>query len=135
MRFAITIILAGAFIFYYLKEDLYPHLTQVSGRVEIKEEFLKELKTNAMLYITLHNDKGIIFAVKQVINPEFPVNFKITSKNVLYPKLVTSQCTIKAVLNYHGNLHERKAGDIYSDEIKTFIINPKITLILDKKEL
>lgn len=135
MKFIIPTTIVVALFVYYFKENLYPYITTISGTVEIKEEFIQDLKTNSMLYITLHNDKGIIFAVKQVINPQFPLKFKITTKNILYPEIVTIKCSIKAVLNYHGNLHERKVGDIYSDDIKTIIINPNIKIILNKKEL
>ena len=134
MKSFIILLIIIAILLSPLKEKLYPYFTRVSGTVEINDEFAKELKTNSMLYITLHNDKGIIFAVKQFINPQFPLKFKITHKNILYPHIITLKCSIKAVLNYHGALYEKKAGDLYSDPIETHIFSPSVKIKLNKKE-
>lgn len=129
------IILISLIALYFLRNQIYPYLTNVSGRVEIREDYINEIKPNSMLYITLHNEKGIIFAVKQIINPKFPLNFKITYKNVLFPRLVTPKCNIKAVLTYHGNLYEMRDGDIYSTNKPIYIIYRNVNISLANKKL
>ncbi|MCX7905585.1 MAG: hypothetical protein N2446_02665 [Elusimicrobiales bacterium] len=114
-----------------MREKIYPFITNINGTIYIKSQYLPEVKNNAILYIALYNDKGIIFGIKQIINPKFPLKFKITYKNILYPKLVSPKCTIKAILNYHGNLHEIKSGDIYSNELSIPIIKRNINIILE----
>ncbi len=136
MKFFYTALIAGVFIFFIhlFRYDIYPFIIYIHGKIDIKNEFKSEIKPNAMLYITLHNNHGIIFAVKKVINPVFPVEFKITRKNVLYPQLVTPKCKIKAVLNYDGKIDDIKPGDIYSKWHDSYLIATSIRIMLDTKK-
>ncbi|MGC8867307.1 MAG: hypothetical protein ACP5IO_03660 [Elusimicrobiales bacterium] len=122
------------FLTYLFRYEIYPFITYIHGNVDIKDEFKSEIRPNAMLYITLHNSYGIIFAVKEVINPVFPLEFKITRKNILYPHIVTPRCKIKAFLTYDGDINDIKSGDIYSKPYELYLINMSVRIKLDTKK-
>lgn len=125
-----VILVVFLFLLNLLKEKICLYIFNVSGEINITTR--TEIKPNAMLYIAVYNDKGLIFAFKEIINPQFPLKFKLNYKNVLYPKLITSRCKIRAVLNYHGNLNELRQGDIYSENKNIYIIQPFLNINLDR---
>ena len=126
------IILLGIFIIIEKKAYFLQKIIFIKGNVELPKEFIQKLKPNSILYITLRNDKGIIFGIKKIINPKAIMQFEINHKNVLYPDLITLNTEIQAHINTHGNVGEIREGDIYSDIVRSPIINPRLTIHADR---
>jgi hypothetical protein len=122
----------SVYLGYENRYNIYAFSTNLTGKIEISEDLSKQIKPNSMLYITLKNDKNIIFAVKEIINPIFPLNFKITRKNVLYPDISSFKIKLEAVINTHGEIGKIKTGDIYSSSIGANILSRNLEIKLDK---
>jgi len=126
--FTIIIIIFAVFLIFQNKTYLLQKIIFIKGVIEINTNFEKKIKPNSILYITIKNDKEIIFAIKKIINPSFPLEFEINHKNVLYPDLITLRTKIQAYINTHGNVGEIKPGDIYSKPIDSSIINTNLKI-------
>ncbi len=74
----------------------------------------------------------MLFAIKEIINPSFPLNFSINRKNVIYPYLSTFNIKLQCTLNTHGEVGKIKTGDIYSELYKTNIFFKNVKINLDK---
>ncbi|MGC8727799.1 MAG: hypothetical protein ACP5SD_00890 [Elusimicrobiales bacterium] len=130
--FFVFLFILSAYFGYKNRYDIYAFSANLTGKIEISEDLSKHIKPNSMLYITLKNDKNIIFAVKEIINPIFPLDFKITRKNVLYPDISSFKIKLEAVINTHGEIGKIKPGDIYSSSIEANIISRNLDIKLDK---
>lgn len=70
-------------------------------------------KTNSVLFIIAKNAGGVPVAVHRVVNPDFPVPFKMSSQDLLVPGIRRNErLTIVARLNAHGVLSAPKPGDL-----------------------
>jgi hypothetical protein len=134
MRKIFITILTFIFVFLIIENKTYflQRLVFIKGIFDIPKEFKEKIKPNSILYITLKNDKGVIFAVKEIINPKPPLQFEINHKNVLYPDLITINAKVQAHINTHGNVGEIKVGDIYSEIKNTPIINIRLKIYAEK---
>ena len=105
----------------------------ISGRVGITECLAETAaRPNAMLFVTARNKAGVPVAVKKIINPVFPLNFRITSENLIMPGLLTKSLFLEAFLNNHGELGVFRQGDIKGEIKRPVLFREKeIGLILD----
>jgi len=130
--FILTVVVVGCFVVLKNKTRILANLTFIKGSVELADNISKDLKPNSILYIIVKNDKGVMFAIKEIINPKFPFQFEINHKNVLYPDLTTLNIKLQAHINNHGEVGKIKSGDIYSENTNSIIINPKVVIKIDK---
>jgi len=130
--FILFFIFIFSYSVYYFRFDLYSLLIEISGKIEIENELEKNIRPNTMLYIKVRNDKNIIFAIKEIINPVFPVNFSINRKNVLYPDISSFNIKIETTINSHGEVGKIKPGDIYSKPIEANIFSRNIKIKIDR---
>ncbi|HAF95614.1 MAG: hypothetical protein A2X34_05850 [Elusimicrobia bacterium GWC2_51_8] len=103
------------------------------GQVVITEHLVETAtRPNAMLFMVARNKAGVPVAVKKIINPVFPLNFRITSTNLIMPELLTKALFLEAFLNNHGELGVFRQGDI-KGEIKHPVLfrEKEIELILN----
>lgn len=120
------------YLIYKSRIIIYSNLINIHGNIEIEEGLNKGFKPNSVLYIILKNEKGNTFAIKEYINPVFPLKFKITKKNVLFPDLTTFKTNIYATLNYHGEIGSLKKGDLISDNLNINIFSRNANIKIDK---
>ncbi|NLH39657.1 MAG: hypothetical protein GX445_06310 [Elusimicrobia bacterium] len=111
---------------------IYSNIIYIKGNIEINEELKKDIKPDTMLYIIIQNEKDTTFAISEIINPVFPVSFRITRKNVLYPDISTFKIKVYATLNKHGEVGNIKSGDMFSQTSKTYIISNRLKLRIDE---
>lgn len=78
---------------------------------------------NSMLFVVARNTDGVPVAVKKAINPVFPLNFEMTSSDLIMPDLLTRTIYFEAVLNTHGQILTFRKGDLWGTQIsgKRFI--------------
>ena len=115
--------------------SIYSNIIYINGDIEIIEELKKDIKPGTMLYIILQNEKNTTFAISEIINPVFPIRFKITRKNVLYPDISTLRIKAYATLNRHGEVGNIKSGDMFSQTSKTYIISNGLKLRIDEAKV
>jgi hypothetical protein len=127
-----VIILAACVIIFNNRVFIYSNFIHINGEIDIKESFKKEIKPDTMLYIILENEKGTTFAIGEIINPVFPVKFRITRKNVLYPDISTFNIKVYATLNEHGEVGITRNGDMFSQKDNTYFISNRLKLNIDK---
>lgn len=103
------------------------------GQVEITEHLVEAAaRPNVMLFMVARNKAGVPVAVKKIINPVFPLNFRITSANLIMPELLTRYLFLEAFLNNHGELGVFRPGDIKGEIRHPVLFREKeIELILD----
>ena len=103
------------------------------GQVEITERLAEAAaRPNAMLFMVARNKAGVPVAVKKIINPVFPLNFRITSANLIMPELLTKSLFLEAFLNNHGELGVFRPGDVKGGIKRPVLFREKeIELILD----
>lgn len=135
MKKLIAIALISLFIYYAGYQNrfyIYSLITNINGIIEISDDISKSIKPNSILYIMVRNDKNIIFAVKEIINPQFPLKFKITGKNVLYSDISSFKIKIETNINTHGEVGKIKPGDFYSSDIDATIFSRNINIKINK---
>ena len=75
------------------------------GQVAITKNLAETAaKPNAMLFMVVRNKAGIPVAIEKIINPVFPLNFRINSSNLIMPELLTNSLFLEAFVNTHGEL-------------------------------
>ena len=113
---------------YFLKR-----VFNLRGRVEIAERLAETAsRPNSMLFVVARNTGGVPVAVKKIINPVFPVEFRIASESLIMPELLTKTLFLETFLNTHGELGIFKPGDIKGAlKRPVFFRKNNITLILN----
>jgi len=126
-------LLLSALTLYFLKDPLLASAFDVSGEIGMPEHISKNyFKPNNMLFIIVKNEKDVPVAVKEVINPIFPLKFTLTKKDIILQGLITARIKIGCVLNRSGNVGKMSPGDVYSSApVKTFLFSKNIFLTLD----
>jgi hypothetical protein len=87
---------------------------RLAGVVEISPALeARAPKTNSVLFVIAKNAGGVPVAVHRIVNPEFPAEFSMSSKDLLVPGIRRNeQIFVVARLNAHGNLGAPKPGDL-----------------------
>ena len=136
MKKKIYLLLCGAALFALIRSG-YPYFIRqafsLRGQVEITAGLAEAAsRPNTMLFLVARNKTGVPVAIKKIINPVFPLDFRITSENLMLPELLTKSLFLEAFLNNHGELGVFRPGDI-KGEIKSPVLfrEKGINLILN----
>lgn len=132
LYFLIFLLLTGAAI-YLMKNFLLAHAFDVSGEITVTGGISdNDFKRNNMLFIIAKNEKDVPLAVKEIINPVFPLKFRLNKKDIILGDLLTADLKLECVLNRSGNLGKMSPGDIYSSApVKTLLFSKDVRLVLD----
>jgi len=85
----------------------------LSGTVTVANSMLKQAQAaNNTCYIIVKNEADVPIAFKRVINPQFPLQFKITKADLLVGD-ITGKVKVEVEINNHGNVGVLKEGDIF----------------------
>ena len=94
------------------------HFFRAAGTVTLAPALLgASIPPNSMLFVVARNTDGVPVAVKKAINPIFPLNFEMTSSDLIMPDLLTQTIYFEAVLNTHGQILAFKPGDLSGTQI------------------
>ncbi|MCX5784794.1 MAG: hypothetical protein NTX59_03815 [Elusimicrobia bacterium] len=130
------LLLSGSALFAMVRLG-YPYFLKqafdLRGRVEITERLAEAAsRPNTMLFVVARNMGGVPVAVTKIINPVFPIDFRMASENLILPELLTKSLFLEAFLNTHGELGVFKPGDIKGELKRPVLFRKKdIELILD----
>ena len=103
----------------------------VSGSVEITSEIAERAaKPNTMLFLVAKNESGVPTAVKKIINPIFPLDFKMTPSDLIMPDILTKKVYLEAFINSHGELGIFRIGDFKGSMPRPIFIFSKNNRIL-----
>jgi hypothetical protein len=69
-----------------------------------------------VLFIVVKNRGGVPVAVKRIVNPQFPVEFKVVSADLLVPGTAPDDAlSVEVQMNTHGNAGKAVKGDLGGD--------------------
>lgn len=122
-----------ALALYFMKNFILSSAFDVSGEIAVTAGISdNDFKRNNMLFIIVKNEKDVPLAVKEIINPVFPLKFRLNKKDMILGDLVTARLKLECVLNRSGNIGKMSPGDIYSsDPVKTLLFSKDVKLVLD----
>ena len=112
----------------------YPRFLTIAfnlrGRLEMADS-LKEAaaRPNTMLFVVARNESGVPVAIKKIINPSFPLSFRLSAENLIMPELLTKFLFLEAFLNTHGELGVTRAGDIKGEIVRQVYFREKDVLL------
>ncbi len=119
---------------YFCYPAVLSSFFKISGKIEVAPRLQKNaLKPNTTCYVIAKNSSGIPVAIKKIVNPDFPLNFNITKKDLIIPDAWKKPMHIEVYLNQHGEIGKLKAGDMFvksTQEVKMF--DKKINLTVSK---
>ncbi|MGB2578648.1 hypothetical protein AAIR98_000567 [Elusimicrobium simillimum] len=132
MKNFITLIVLGALVFcaysFYNKQE--EDKFSLSGTVTVSDtRILKHAQAqNNTCSIIVKNEADVPVAIKRVINPTFPLEFKITPADMLVGE-IEGNVKLDVQINSHGNLGVLKAGDIFGSANGMYANNSKDIVI------
>lgn len=107
---------------------------KISGKIEVTPRLQKYAsKPNTICYIIAKNSGGVPVAIKKIVNPDFPLDFEITKKDLIIPDAWKKPTYVEVYLNQHGEIGKLKAGDMFIEgnrEVKMF--DKKLNLVISK---
>ncbi|ACC97819.1 hypothetical protein Emin_0257 [Elusimicrobium minutum Pei191] len=122
----LTALVFCAYTFYNKSEE---SKFTISGTVEVPQRLLKHAQAkNNTASIIIKNEADVPIAIKRIINPTFPLQFKVDTKDLLVGE-VDGKVKIDVQINNHGNLGILKAGDIFGAAEGTYAMNSKNIII------
>ncbi|MDR0292110.1 MAG: hypothetical protein LBI01_05025 [Elusimicrobium sp.] len=135
MKNFLTLIVLGALVFcaYTYYNKTVENKFSLSGTVTVPERLLSAAQAqNNTCSIIVKNEADVPIAIKRVINPVFPLQFQIGSKDLLVGE-VDGSVKLEVQINNHGNLGVLKTGDIFGSTTGAYALNSKdIVLNADK---
>lgn len=85
----------------------------ISGTVQVPQRLLKMAQTdNNSCSIIVKNEADVPVAIKRVVNPKFPLEFRLGEENLLVPD-IEGNLKLEVQINNHGNLGVLKEGDVF----------------------
>ncbi len=105
----------------------------VQGTAQITSDLAERAaKPNTMLFLVARNEDGVPVAVQKIINPVFPLDFRLTPSDLIMPDILTKKIYLEAFLNSHGQLGALKSGDLTGSVKKpVFVFTKHHALIID----
>ena len=91
-----------------------PERFQLSGSISAAPRLSRRTEMpNTVLFILASNAAGVPIAVQRVINPAFPLDYKMRNEDLVLPGPVWhGALTLKVVVNTHGTLGLTQKGDL-----------------------
>ena len=90
---------------------------RVSGSITVATHLQSKLpKTNSVLFIVCKNAGGVPVAVHRVVNPQFPVDYALTSQDLVVPDTPPAgPLTLEVEINNRGDVGAQKKGDLHGE--------------------
>jgi hypothetical protein len=111
----VLLVVSGFLAWHFGYQAAIRYFFRASGTVNVAPQLLGSLPgPDSMLFVMARNDSGITVAVKKVINPVFPAEFRMNSANLIMPDLLTRRLYFEARVNTHGQLNSPRKGDLQS---------------------
>ncbi|WP_424245793.1 hypothetical protein Dip510_000730 [Elusimicrobium posterum] len=131
MKNFFTLIILGALVFcafsFYTKTE--SEKFALTGTVEVPERLIKYAHSkNMTCSLIVKNEADVPIAIKRIINPEFPLTFKVDSKDLLVGN-PEGPVKLEVQINSHGNLGILKAGDMFGSAEGLFEPNSKDIIV------
>lgn len=88
---------------------------RLSGSVSLDENIEDRLpKTGAVLFIIAENEGDVPIAVQRVMDPTFPVSFRMGPTDLIVPALISGQrLHVRAEVSTHGQAGKLRPGDLF----------------------
>jgi len=136
MKNFFTLIILAALVFcaysFYTKAA-EPEKFALAGVIEVPERLEQYADAkNMTCSIIVKNQADVPIAIKRIINPQFPLNFKVDAKDLLV-SAPEGSVKLEVQINNHGNLGILKAGDIFGSAEGVYEPNSKDILISANK--
>jgi len=86
---------------------------RVSGSITVATHLQSRLpKTNSVLFIVAKNAGGVPVAVHRIVNPQFPVDYVLTSQDLVVPDtLPAGPLKLEVEMNTRGDVGTPTRGD------------------------
>lgn len=106
----------------------------LSGAIHIAPELARRAsRPNTVLFIIAKNTADIPVAVKRVVNPVFPLDFHVSSEDLLLPDPWRGKLHLEAQLNDHGQAGDMRPGDMTGKlENPVYLRKSNIHITIDK---
>ena len=87
---------------------------RVSGSITVATHLQGRLpKTNSVLFVIAKNAGGVPVAVHRIVNPQFPVDYVLTSQDLVVPDTLPSgPLTLEVEMNTRGDVGTPAKGDL-----------------------
>jgi len=130
---ALLVLCALAFLAYGYYNKTVEDKFLLTGTIVVPQKLLAEAQAqNNTCSIIVKNEADVPIAIKRVINPAFPMQFRVDSKDLLVGE-VDGNVKLEVEINNHGSLGIIKAGDIFGSAAGEYALNSKgIVLNADK---
>ena len=90
---------------------------RVSGSITVAAHLQARVPhTNSVLFIVAKNAGGVPIAVRRIVNPQFPVDYALTSEDLLVPgSTPKGPMTLEVEMNTHGDVGKPLKGDLHGE--------------------
>lgn len=123
------VVAAGYMVYNQATEERFA----LTGTVEVPEKLKKSAQAqNTTCSIIVKNEGDVPIAIKRVINPTFPLSFRIDKEDLLISEW-EGLVKVEVEINSHGNLGVLKSGDIFGAADGAFEPNTKDIMIMADK--
>jgi hypothetical protein len=87
---------------------------QITGSITVAAHVQSRVpKTNFVLFIVAKNSGGVPVAVKRIVNPQFPVDYKLGPEDLIVPgQIPKGPLSLSVEMNTHGNVGAPVKGDL-----------------------
>jgi len=130
IAFSVSLIVIGYFCYPVILSSVFT----VSGTIDITPRLSKmSEKPNNVCFIVAKNPGGVPVVIKRVVNPEFPLDFNITKKDLLIEDAWKDTMQVEVFINQHGQVGRLKAGDMFTEPYQIAkIFSPNVVITVDK---
>ncbi|MFA5161498.1 MAG: hypothetical protein WC421_04555 [Elusimicrobiales bacterium] len=105
----------------------------ISGEVNVSRRLAKLTRApNTMCYLILKNQGDVPVAIKQFVNPVFPLKFRLTAGDLLLADSWRDPLNLEVRINDHGYIGELQAGDIFAKYDKPVRLRASVYITADK---
>ncbi|MDD4005108.1 MAG: hypothetical protein PHW69_07900 [Elusimicrobiaceae bacterium] len=122
---------AGVFIYPQVLKEAFA----LSGRIEMTPRLarLVDARPNMQCFIIVKNAGDIPVAVKQVVNPRFPMNFTIDKSDLTLSDASKGPFKVEVQVNTHGEAGSLKAGDMFGNaDVSAIVRANNVCVTVDK---
>jgi len=106
-----AVLFAGAG--YVTYPSLLRYAFNVSGTIEVSPRLARlAAKPNTVCFIVVKNTGDVPVAIHRIVNPAFPMEYRVTSNDLLLPKPWNGPLNVEVQINHHGRVGKLEAGDM-----------------------
>jgi hypothetical protein len=107
----ITLCAAGVFIYPYVLKGAF----SLSGKINVSPRLAQAAasRPNTQCFVIVKNMGDVPVAVKQIVNPKFPLEFRIDQKDLILADAWKGPFKMEVQVNSHGQVGELKSGDMF----------------------